>query len=266
MKSFILLILFICSVASAKVYDCFMFNNELDILTIRLNEMDPYVDYFVLVEWNRGHRTGNLKPCHYQENEQKYREFQDKIIHIKLDEIMPGNDGWIRENWHRNQIMRGLVDCQLDDLIFISDVDEMIPGNQVKLIEEHVKLHGALGFWQTLYRWFLNRQTPYIWSGTIAIKYKELVSTTPQDLRNLYRSVENLPRFHIGWHFTSMGGFEHTTEKYYHVVEGSDEYHTYEEWRELVERTTVIVDIDDSYPQFIQDNLAYFSSKDFIDK
>lgn len=35
-----------------KVFDCFMFNGENIILDIRLNVLDKYVDYFVIVESN----------------------------------------------------------------------------------------------------------------------------------------------------------------------------------------------------------------------
>ncbi len=33
-----------------KIYDCFIFNNETDLLEIRLNILNDYVDHFVIIE------------------------------------------------------------------------------------------------------------------------------------------------------------------------------------------------------------------------
>ena len=134
----------------------FMFNGELEILEIRLHELDPYVDYFVLVEWNRGHRNNNLKPFYFEMNKEKYVEFLPKIIHVKLTENFPDMGAWGRENWQRNQIMRALTQCQLEDTILMSDVDEIPPGHSIPMLEEWLKEHKAFGYWNKLYQWFLN--------------------------------------------------------------------------------------------------------------
>ena len=51
----------------AKVYDTFLFFNELDLLEIRLNILDDYVDYFVLCEANQTF-SGKDKKLYYKEN------------------------------------------------------------------------------------------------------------------------------------------------------------------------------------------------------
>ena len=68
----------------SKVYDIFSFNNELDMLDIRLNILDPYVDKFVLVEANTTF-SGVDKPFYYEENKKQFEKFHDKIIHYKID-------------------------------------------------------------------------------------------------------------------------------------------------------------------------------------
>ena len=43
-----------------KIFDCFTFNDENEILEIRLNELNKYVDYFVYVESGENHQ-GRIK-------------------------------------------------------------------------------------------------------------------------------------------------------------------------------------------------------------
>jgi beta-1,4-mannosyl-glycoprotein beta-1,4-N-acetylglucosaminyltransferase len=250
---------------TAKVYDCFMFDQEFEVLEIRLHEMGPYVDHFVLVEWNRTHRTGELKPHHFDLNKERFKEFLPKIIHIKLDEELDTQDGWTRENWHRNQIMRGLTQCKPDDIILISDADEMIPGKFIPELDALLNKFGEYGFWQRLYRWYLNRDARMKWSGTCALKYKNLVKTTPQSMRNRFRAEPNVPRKHIGWHFTSMGGFEKCIYKYHNIVEGFDRPCTYEEWYAHVQNDTELLQIDESYPEWVQQNMDYLIENNMID-
>ncbi|MEM1276295.1 MAG: hypothetical protein AAGH74_07205 [Pseudomonadota bacterium] len=109
----------------ARLYDCFPFFCELDLLEIRLAEMAPHIHRFVLVEaeWDF---SGNPKPLYYAENAERFRAYHDKIIHIPLRERAP-NEGerWARQRWQRDQIRRGLGEAAPDDLILISDLDEI---------------------------------------------------------------------------------------------------------------------------------------------
>ena len=66
-----------------KIYDCFNFFNELDILEIRLNVLYEHVDYFVIVESSITH-SGEEKPFYFEENKERYSKFLDKIIHYKV--------------------------------------------------------------------------------------------------------------------------------------------------------------------------------------
>ncbi len=108
-----------------KVFDCFVFYNELDILEIRLNTLAPFVDHFVLVESPRTF-TGQPKPLVYEENKARFAEFRDKIIHV-IDDDMPehADSTFVREAHQRSAIGRGLGDAHADDLIIVSDADEI---------------------------------------------------------------------------------------------------------------------------------------------
>ena len=65
-----------------KVYDCFMFFNELDLLQLRLETLNPYIDYFVISECDSTF-SGLDKPFFYEKNKEKFSKFADKIIHVK---------------------------------------------------------------------------------------------------------------------------------------------------------------------------------------
>ena len=266
MKNLLLVLLLLTSVAFGKVYDCFMFFNELDVLEIRLNELYDHVDKFVLVESSETHRTGHPKPYYFEENKERFEKFADKIIHIKLDEHIGTQEvSWVRENWQRNQIMRGLTDCEPEDLIFISDADEFIPGSIIPAVNCLTAKQPMVGFHQILYSWFLNRLqgTCDVWAGSGAIRYKHLKIITPQEFRVKVR-CEQMPMYRTGWHFNSMGGYEHAILKYYSIVEGHDNFMTYEQWRGQVNNCP-LVSIDTSYPKFVQENLGYLVEIGFID-
>jgi hypothetical protein len=61
----------------SKIYDCFLFFNELELLEVCLNEMAPYVD--------------------------KFARFADKIIYVPLNQPLETDNPWIRERWQRQQ-------------------------------------------------------------------------------------------------------------------------------------------------------------------
>lgn len=108
-----------------KVFDCFVFYNELDILEIRLHTLAPFVDHFVLVESPRTF-TGQPKPLVFEENKARFAEFQDKIIHV-IDDDMPehADSTFVREAHQRSAIGRGLGEARAEDLIIVSDADEI---------------------------------------------------------------------------------------------------------------------------------------------
>jgi len=107
------------------IFDCFVFFNELDILDIRLNTLGPLVDYFVLVESTHSF-TGQPKPLVYDENKARFSRFHDKIIHIIVDDMpRDAQSTFVREAHQRSAIGRGLKMAAPDDLIIVSDVDEI---------------------------------------------------------------------------------------------------------------------------------------------
>lgn len=111
-----------------RIFDCFLFNAELDLLEFRLDLLDGVVDHHVVVEAPRTY-SGAAKPLHYGENRDRFERHADRIIHIVVDDLPlpdPGENGrWVPENFQRRAIARGLTDAGGDDLLLLCDVDEV---------------------------------------------------------------------------------------------------------------------------------------------
>jgi len=135
-----------------KIYDCFIFFNELDILDIRLNTLGSDVDYFVLVESTRTF-TGQPKELVYQQNKDRFARFHDRIIHVIADDMPEQADStFTREAHQRSAIGRGLDGAQPQDLIIVSDVDE-IPKPEV-LREALKSASGRITYFEGVYYHF----------------------------------------------------------------------------------------------------------------
>lgn len=108
-----------------KLADCFTFYNELDMLELRLAEMNDVVSYFVLVEATKTY-AGNDKPLYFQENKQRFSKYLHKIVHVVVDDLPATNDPWVREHFQRNAIDRGIQRIINDiDTLTICDLDEI---------------------------------------------------------------------------------------------------------------------------------------------
>lgn len=121
-----------------KVYDCFTFYNEFELLELRLKSLWNLVDYFVLVEADKNHNN-KPKPFYFEARKEEFKEFLPKIRHIplKVDVEYKGTGDWQIENGQRNGILYGLSDAAPDDLVFISDVDEFPTPDIIQRIENN---------------------------------------------------------------------------------------------------------------------------------
>ena len=112
------------------IYDCFSYWDEDILLDLRLNILDKFVDYFVIVE---GNKTWQNNPKKFFDIK-KFQKFKDKIIYIPVTDLPDGIDPYLRENYQRNSIIKGLNHAKSDDTIIISDLDE-IPNPKIKNFE-----------------------------------------------------------------------------------------------------------------------------------
>jgi len=223
-----------------------MYFDEEVVLDVRLNTLDRYIDYFVIVESTFTHKgeRRNLKFNH-----KKFEKFKDKIIYIIFDNEPDGiqkiyeNDSegtksnkYIlnaakRENGQRDHILNGLYKAEPEDLILISDVDEIpnLENIDIKNIKEKI-----LMFQQDMFYYKFDLKLPnMIWSGTKGCKKKNLLS--PQWLRNIKDKKYSILRLDIifsnkkyssikfinngGWHFSNIKSakeIEHKLKSYLH--------------------------------------------------
>ena len=112
-----------------KIFDCFMYFDEEMILDLRLNILNKYVDYFVIVE---GNKTWQNNPKKLRFDINKFSKFKDRIIYIPVEDMPDGEDPYLRENFQRNSIMKGLTQSNENDLILISDLDEIPDPKNIK--------------------------------------------------------------------------------------------------------------------------------------
>lgn len=249
-----------------EIYDCFLFYNELDILEIRLNELYEYVDYFVIVEAVETFR-GNPKKLYFEEYKDLFSSFLDMIIHVIVDEHFETADPWEREEFQRNQIMQGLAKCKSNDIVLISDVDEIIRPSVLLQVKNRIYTEPdyTLSFVQNMYRYYLNRLDPNIWFGTIATFYLHLKKFTPEYFRRNRFFFNNVPNG--GWHFTWMGGIERIMKKISsdsHTENDSSEARNPKFWVDAI-HSYRLVPIDEWFPQFVIDNLEYLTELGLID-
>lgn len=284
-RSYLLLYLFIFQsfVCETKIYDCFCFYNEFEILKMRLEELWDHVDYFVLVESIETQR-GDTKPLYFENHKESFSKYLEKIIHVKIEEHHPEFSFWERENYQRNCIMRGLKKCKACDIIIISDVDEiprpsLFPQAICKLsqiktasIKGGYPVIAGVTMEQMLYFHQLNRRPADLaswggglWHGTVFTDYENLILVDPQYFRN-YRS--HFPYIsNGGWHFTWMGGRDYIRLKAKSVVEGNPDTATLSdaEVDTIIERETAVL-IDDSFPEYVRKNFNYLYNLGYIAK
>ena len=214
-----------------KIYDCFPFFNELDLLEIRLNYLDPYVDYFVLCE-AKVTFSGIPKKLFYEENKDLFKKFQHKIIHVVVDDTpaeLIGVDPFKTDQHQRNSVIKGLQNCSDDDIIITSDLDEFPNVERIKNIHEFYEPDMLFHLAQDMYYYYFNlRETSgkllshsgefgniedKKWLGTKICNYGFLKQHGVDKLRHPTMREPGRRVTDGGWHFTYVGGHKETTAK-----------------------------------------------------
>lgn len=199
-----------------KLYDCCMYFDEDLVLDLRLNVLSDHVDKFVIAEATKDH-TGSDKKLNF--DLKNFSKFKDKIDYIIVDDL-PMNLKSFKKNWpvhhlrdqyQRNALSKGYKNCSDNDLIMISDIDEIPDPNKIK--EFQLKNRYAC-FMQKNFQSkinLLNISDKY-WMGTKIIQKKYLKS--PQWLRNIKTAKPAFWKFYKphkpqliydgGWHFSFL--------------------------------------------------------------
>lgn len=278
------------------IYDTFPFFNELELLEVRLHELDPVVDRFVLAEATRTH-SNQPKPLYFQENRSRFERFLPKISHVIVDDMPDSSDTWALENHQRTAIARGLPRCQPEDLILHSDVDEIPRASSVAALPRRMIFrdgpliragHGILrrpGVYRLIrnvlkkfhpFVWVFEHRQFYfhlnlgcvdlpVWQGTRATFYRDF--TTAYYLRRWRGHLIT----NAGWHFSYMGGADRVRQKiqaYAHQEHNIPEFTDLKriesvlrdgQWIYGDEHKLRVVELDDSFPKFITSNRQKFA-------
>ncbi len=271
------------------VYDCFQFFNELDILLLRMHVLNDVVDRFVISE-STVTFSGDAKPLFYEENKDMFRAFQDKIIHVVVDDTPMDCDAFARDHHQKCAVARGLKDCKPDDIIIFSDVDEIPNPDTLKEVLKDVQPGKIYMMAQRLFYGYLNMEDisgnnlsmtgefedadPKRWLGTKICRYSLLDQYTTEELRNKEQRAIGVRVDNGGWHFSYMGGGrnESVEERIRYKIK-SAAHQEYNNRRTLFEvgarlrrkedimgrdAKMVVTKIDDTYPQYLRDHIAEY--------
>lgn len=184
------------------IIDCFTFYNELKMLNFRLHELNDHIDYFIICEATQTHQ-GNPKPLFFERNKLFFKKFLNKIIHVVIDDFPETEDPWVREKYQRNAIHRGLsqLDLNLEDLIIISDVDEIPDINSIIYLKNN-NFDGLLALKQDFYYYNLTCKTSQEWLHAKVCSYKKYLEIgSPEQTRWTGCNVLN----NGGWHLSYFG-------------------------------------------------------------
>ena len=181
------------------IYDCFPFFDELMLLEIRLKELSPVVDKFVLVEATHTH-SGKPKQLYYDEVKDSdiFGPFKDKIIHVIYDlPMLP--DRFANDRNQRNHIMFGLKDAKEDDIIIVTDLDEIVDRRVVPLMENYdipTRLQ------MKLFYYYFNCRANQDWVYPAFCRYRNYYTADSLRLGKPKAVVAVIPN--AGWHFSYL--------------------------------------------------------------
>jgi hypothetical protein len=176
------------------IWDACLVRDEILTLRLRLDELWPVVDHFVVVEASETFR-GQPKSLLASEDLTAYAA-KLEIVTVKL----PAGDPWVREAYQRAAMTRGLVGGLPDDLVLVSDVDEIPRADVVARLAREMSPVGFLGLSQAVSYYAVNWRAAVPWIGTKALRHRLLRVMTPQQVRAATCSV--VPD--AGWHLRAL--------------------------------------------------------------
>jgi len=223
-----------------KLFDVFLFLNELDLLDLRLKTLYSIVDYFIITEINETF-SGKPKSLIFEKNRKRYKEFDQKIIYnpiTKKELLELQNNYWLdyvsdlnksisykhkgkppkylkkslrREISHRDSAILGFFKLASDeDLILLSDLDEIPnPKTISKAIKK--KFDCPHYFKMDWFLYWINNKVSNPWFGTVLFRFKYLKGNSLDNLRYASSKEQDVPGPIInngGWHFSYLGGYE----------------------------------------------------------
>lgn len=187
-----------------KIYDLMLINTELDWLDIRLGQMSPHVDYFVIIESDITFQDTH-KPLHVAENWSRFSKYHSKMIRHTLNTTsVQFKNTWAREEFSRNAMydqvlphLTGEMAPQLGDVILVSDVDEL-PKPAALTALRNCRFPKRLTLQSEMYYYSFQWRQRSVWGHPEATFYDGMDTVRPNDLRMTGKDKETM--YHASWH------------------------------------------------------------------
>jgi hypothetical protein len=138
-----------------KIYDVILFNGELNVLGFRLNQLNSFVDYFIIVESEK---------ISYEVNKELFKDFEDKIIYLKID-----NDPYY---YQLRNFLREILP-EFEDIIFMSDVGEIPDLTKLDELMEPLK-YDSLILNHHHFVWNVDHMTKNLEYGSMMFEYTRI--------------------------------------------------------------------------------------------
>lgn len=191
------------------IYDCIIYNGEKDLLYIRLSETCLCDDWVttIIIEANKTH-TGLDKPLYFEQHKDEFKMFN--IMYLAATDMPDNCTAKEREIYQRNKIKDVLefLSPKEDDIVIISDVDEVPRARQIKLFKPDIYFAALI---MDKYNYYVNLLEGYqIWNRGKIMSWRYLKDKQPNDVRD---SGYDFALLHAGFHFSWLGGADKAVEK-----------------------------------------------------
>tara|TARA_B100000029_G_scaffold240927_1_gene238098 strand:+ start:1155 stop:1979 length:825 start_codon:yes stop_codon:yes gene_type:complete len=207
--------------------DSFLFFNETELVELRIKYLEKIVDYFVVVEANITHQ-GKKKEWNFPKLlKSSLKGFSGKIQYHQLEidkEKIKNEESWIIDNikgdeahridnFQRNYIKTACKGFSNEDILIISDVDEIPSKKKLEFIKScNFSEIAPIVFEQHLFHIDCNFLRLESWRGSIATTMKVCNAYSPHQLRRARNRISHFSD--AGWSFSSFGGPKKIKEKF----------------------------------------------------
>jgi hypothetical protein len=266
-----------------KTYDCFTFFNELDLAEIRFKTLWDSVDYFVVAEANLSH-SGKPKEFTFENNLDRFAPYMSKIRHIKITDMPETNDSWVREKFQRKCLERGLTDIAPEDIIVVSDCDEIVRPELLAMIKEDENDYDRYVCKLPLFQYKINylMVKPESAHPKLAVTRGRVFTNPDQERTYTFdwtpKPFNTVTLEHGGWHFSYFGNNDNA------IVKIQNFAHTETDNPKMIENHNIdyfitnkcghhglthpekfeYVKIDDYFPSCIVDDIEFWKSKGMV--
>jgi hypothetical protein len=223
-----------------KVFDCFLFYNEFDLLELRLRELYDHVDQFVIIESDHT-LTNRPKPYFFEHHRSRYQPWLDKIRHVKHKSSLD-SDPWVNVYEQRNALSAHIQDLDANDIVIFNDADEIVRHTLLAEMKSSSAIIFGLRMSLSNFKFnFIRTGSGSLDLWTTAARAGWVQKFGGQMLRNQLDNLLDLPFRsgttiqpyewwpqdvqifqHGGWHFSYLGDDKYIVDKLQNTVHQED--------------------------------------------